>query len=91
MMHFEKYHWEDHVPRKDSWKLNLAVGALAFGLIAAALPEVPDVTSPTVASSVKPTVAADLSGFDAPRRQLPAAFAGASRKRTPCPIERADS
>ena len=39
MTHFEAYHWEDHVPRADSWKLNLAVGVLALGLIAAAFPD----------------------------------------------------
>lgn len=39
MIHFETYHWEDHVPRKGGWKFNLAVGAIAFGLIAAAMPD----------------------------------------------------
>jgi len=29
MMHFENYHWEDHVPRAGSWKFNLAAGLLA--------------------------------------------------------------
>ena len=39
MTYFEAYRWEDHVPRAGSWKFNLAVGVLAFGLIAAAFPD----------------------------------------------------
>lgn len=39
MMNFDAYRWEDHVPRNGSWKFNLAVAALAVGLIATALPD----------------------------------------------------
>lgn len=38
-MNFDAYRWEDHVPRNGSWKFNLAVAALAVGLIATALPD----------------------------------------------------
>ena len=39
MTHFDAYHWEDHVPRAGSWKVNLAAGLLALGLIYAAFPD----------------------------------------------------
>ena len=61
MTHFEAYHWEDHVPRAGSWKLNLAVGLLALGLISAALPET-SANGPTVATAAAaPSEAPEVS------------------------------
>lgn len=36
MTQFDQYRWEDRVLRKGSWKVNLAVGALAFAVLAGA-------------------------------------------------------
>jgi hypothetical protein len=36
MTQFEQYRWEDRVLRNGSWKLNLAVGAVAFAVLAGA-------------------------------------------------------
>ena len=86
-MQFENYQWEDHVPRKGTWKINLVVGALAFGLIAAALPEHP-ITTANIAASVKPT--SHLSALDGQGSFTPAAITGGS---TPaqCVEKHADS
>ena len=53
MTHFEAYQWEDHVPRAGSWKLNLAAGLAALGLISAALPETYG-NAPAVAAAAAP-------------------------------------
>lgn len=85
MMHFENYHWEDHVPRAGSWKLNLAVGALAFGLISAAMPDKTGELSANISPSAKPAAAVSLSALEQQRRVQPAAFIGQSGGFTPCP------
>src|SRR5918994_3781223 len=36
MTQFEQYRWEDRVLRKGSWKFNLAMGAVAFGVLTGA-------------------------------------------------------
>ena len=74
MMQFENYQWQDHVPRKGSWKFNLAVGALAFGLIAAALPENSTGTAANIAASTKPTP--HFSALDGQGSFTPAALTG---------------
>ena len=73
-MQFENYQWEDHVPRKGSWKFNLAAGALAFGLIAAALPEHPAGTAASIAAAAKPTP--HFSALDGQGSFTPAAITG---------------
>jgi hypothetical protein len=85
MMHFENYHWEDHVPRAGSWKLNLAVGVLAFGLISAAMPHNPDKHPANQAAGAKPGAALNLSALELQRRALPAAFTGQRGQSAPCP------
>lgn len=89
MIHFETYQWEDHVPRKGGWKFNLAVGALAFGLIAAAMPE--GDMPPLAAASSQPTIGTGLSAFDAQDRKAPAALLRTAETALPCPILRAGS
>ena len=58
MTHFEAYQWEDHVPRADSWKFNLAAGVLALGLIVAALPEASS-EAPTTMRTAAPAAVTD--------------------------------
>lgn len=91
MTHFETYHWEDHVPRAGSWKFNLAVGALAFGLIAAAMPEMPGEGTPNTAASASPAMEVNVSTLETPRRAEPAAFTGSSGELAQCPATYADS
>jgi hypothetical protein len=88
MTQFENYQWEDHVPRKGSWKFNLAIGALAFGLIAAALPEQPAGTAANIAASAKPTP--HFSALDGPGSFTPAAVTG-GRTHAQCVEKYADS
>ena len=54
MTHFEAYHWEDHVPRAGSWKVNLAAGLVALGLIYAALPNASG-DAPAMSTAAAPT------------------------------------
>jgi hypothetical protein len=91
MMYFENYRWEDHVPHKGSWKFNLAVGALAFGLIATVLPDRPDDIASLVNGPAKSTSDVRLSALDTPQRDVPAAFMGAADRGVQCPIAQADS
>jgi hypothetical protein len=63
MTHFEAYHWEDHVPRAGSWKLNLAAGLAALGLISAALPETYG-NAPAVATAAAPASEASDRDMD---------------------------
>jgi len=88
MMQFENYQWQDHVPRKGSWKFNLMVGALAFGLIAAALPEHPTGTAANIAASAKATP--HFSALDGQGSFTPAAVTGGDT-RTQCLAKHADS
>jgi hypothetical protein len=85
MMHFEKYHWEDHVPRAGSWKLNLAVGVLALGLIAAAMPDNPVKHADDHATNAKPLSAANFSAPGLQRGVQPAALIRQAGRSTPCP------
>jgi hypothetical protein len=85
MMHFENYHWEDHVPRAGSWKLNLALGALAFGLISYAMPNNPNEHLANHAAIVKPAAAVNLSALELQRRAEPAAFTGQGDRSAQCP------
>jgi hypothetical protein len=88
MMQFENYQWQDHVPRKGSWKFNLVVGALAFGLIASALPEHRAGSAASIAASAKP--ATHFSALNGQGSFTPAAVIGGS---TPaqCADKHADS
>jgi hypothetical protein len=92
MMQFENYQWEDHVPRKGSWKFNLAIGALALGLIAAAFPHKHG-NAPASMSAVSKPAAADPSFFalQDQRQFTPAAFTGSDQGGSPCPYRYADS
>jgi hypothetical protein len=85
MMHFENYHWEDHVPRAGSWKLNLAVGVLAFGLISAAMPNNPDEHPANHAATTKAAAKVNFSALELQRRAEPAAFIGQADKSAQCP------
>lgn len=91
MTHFETYHWEDHVPRAGSWKFNLAVGALAFGLIAAAMPEMSGEGTRNTAASANPAAKVTVSTLETQRRAEPAAFKGSSSELAQCPTTYADS
>jgi hypothetical protein len=64
MTYFEAYHWEDHVPRAGSWKLNLAAGLVALGLIYVALPKASGV-APAMATAAAPT-----SGMQYPKMNV---------------------
>jgi hypothetical protein len=55
MTDFEDYRWEDHVPRAGGWKINLAAGLLALGLIYAALPGADGLAPMAASASVAPT------------------------------------
>ena len=85
MTHFESYHWEDHVPRAGSWKLNLAVAVLAFGLISAAMPDDPVGQAANGSASAKPAAEVNLSALEQQRRIQPSAFIGRADESTPCP------
>ena len=84
-MHFEKYHWEDHVPRAGSWKFNLTVGVLAFGLISAAMPNNPDEHPANQVANAKAAAEVHLSALELQRRTEPAAFTGQSGRSAQCP------
>ncbi len=72
MTHFEDYRWEDRVPRKGDWQFSLVAGALAFGLLAAALPEPQDDRWVAASPSGEPASRAVVTGFDIPRRDATA-------------------
>ncbi len=91
MIHFETYQWEDHVPRRGGWKLNLVVGVLAFGLIAAAMPDDAGDVSSFAAQPANPAIEVRLSVFDAQGGDTPAALPRTAAEAVPCPIEFADS
>ena len=73
MTQFEQYRWEDRLLRKGSWKFNLAVGAVAFGVLTGACLD--SRGRPWAAPSVSPqsdgTTVAEL---DLPRQEVPAAM-----------------
>jgi hypothetical protein len=91
MIHFENYRWEDHVPRKGGWKFNLAVGALAFGLIAAAMPDNAGQRAAAISAAAKPAATVNLSALEAERRMEPAAFTGTNGAWVQCQDSYADS
>jgi len=91
MIHFETYQWEDHVPRKGGWKFNLAVGALAFGLIAAAMPDNPGQRAASISGAAKPAAEMNLSALETQRRMEPAAFTGTNGEWAQCQDSYADS
>lgn len=76
MTQFEQYRWEDRVPRKGSWKFNLAVGAVAFAVLTSACLDSrsPPWAAPSVSPQSRGTSVAEL-GF--PRRAVAAAMRGA--------------
>jgi hypothetical protein len=86
MMEFENYRWEDHVPRAGSWKLNLAVAAVAFGLIAAALAD-DGVKRPLHMQAAASTKEVNASTFGIERRDVPAAFGQTNAEHAPCPTD----
>ena len=88
-MQFEDYRWQDHVPRTGTWKFNLAAGAIAFGLVWAALPPVPDISS-VAGMSAPPASGAGLSALEM-RRNLPASYQSAEGQPSHCPSWYADS
>jgi hypothetical protein len=85
MTHFEAYRWEDHVPRKGSWKFNLVVGALAFALIAATLPDVPHERGASRSASAKLPASVNSSALHAAGRTAPAGFVGSVDEAAQCP------
>ena len=85
MLEFEDYRWEDHVPRAGSWKLNLAVAAVAFGLIAAALPDKGVERPSHVKASAGTTAEMKVSAYSK-RRDEQAVFGQTTAEREPCPI-----
>ena len=91
MMHFENYQWQDHVPRKGSWKLNLAIGVLALGLIGAAMPHRSGDLAPTMWTSTKPSPEANVFALEGRGQFTPAAFTGNSGEQADCPNTYADS
>ena len=76
MTQFEQYRWEDRVLRKGSWKLNLAVGAVAFAVLTSVCldPRGRPWASPSVSAQSDGSTVAEL---DLPRRDVPAALRGA--------------
>ena len=86
MLEFENYRWEDHVPRAGSWKLNLAVAAVAFGLIAAALADDSAGTSSHMKASAGSATEMKVSASRIERRGEPAVFGQTTAGRGPCPI-----
>ncbi|WP_119304518.1 DcrB/PsbP domain-containing protein [Dongia deserti] len=91
MMHLESYQWEDHVPPKGSWKFNLAIGVLAFGLIAAALPDTPGDIAANLSVSAEPAADINVSALDGRARFTPASSTGNVGERVQCPNGYADS
>jgi hypothetical protein len=76
MTHFEDYRWEDRVPRKGDWQFSLVAGALAFGLLATALPEPQDGGWAVASDSSQSAFGATLAAFDAPPRDVTAPLSG---------------
>jgi hypothetical protein len=76
MTQFEQYRWEDRVPRKGSWKFNLAVGAVAFAVLTGTCLD--SGSRPWAAFSVWPqSDGTSVTALDLPRREEPAAMRGA--------------
>jgi hypothetical protein len=91
MIHFETYQWEDHVPRKGGWKFNLALGALAFAVIAAAMPDKAGRDAASISAAAKPAAAVNLSALETERRIEPAATTGTNGEWARCQASYADS
>jgi hypothetical protein len=72
MTQFDQYRWEDRVLRKGSWKVNLAVGALAFAVLTGACLDsrARPLAAPSFSSPSDGTTVADL---DRPLQDVPAA------------------
>jgi hypothetical protein len=94
MTHFEAYHWEDHVPRSGSWKFNLTISLLAFGLIFSAFPDIPVGSSSTMSRTAASATELTYPVVDTSRHDLPAASVGVVGQSVYCPTatpEHADS
>jgi hypothetical protein len=85
MMSFDAYRWEDHVPRNGSWKFNLAVAALAVGLIATALPDERGQVSSFAGSAAKPAQDIGLSTYGTPSELHPLPLTGRARAESCAP------
>lgn len=76
MTQFEQYRWEDRLLRKGSWKFNLAVGAVAFGVLTGACLD--SRGRPWAPPSVSPqSNATTVAEPDLPRREGAAEMRGA--------------
>jgi hypothetical protein len=77
MTQFEQYRWEDRVLRKGSWKVNLAVGAAAFGVLTVACLD--SRGGPWAAPSVSPqSNGTTVAEIGLPQREAPTAMRGAT-------------
>lgn len=85
MMNFDAYRWEDHVPRDGSWKFNLAVAALAVGLIATALPDDRGQASAFADRADQPAMDISLVTSGAPPEPHPFLLAGRARAESCAP------
>jgi hypothetical protein len=76
MTQFEQYRWEDRVLRKGSWKVNLAVGAAAFGVLTVACldPRGSPWAGPSVSPQSNGTTVAEIG---LPQREAPPEMRGA--------------
>ena len=75
MTQFEQYRWEDRLLRKGSWKFNLAVGAVAFGVLAGACLDSRDRSWAALSGSQAD--GATVAALGLPRQEGPAAMRGA--------------
>lgn len=73
MTQFEQYRWEDRVLRKGRWKLNLAVGAVAFAVLTGACLDSGGRSWAARSSLPQSDSGASLAEVDVPRRGAPAA------------------
>ena len=76
MTQFEQYRWEDRVLRKGSWKVNLAVGAVAFGVLTGACLD-SGAGSWAAASGSPQSDGTSVAELELQRRQVPTAVHGA--------------
>jgi hypothetical protein len=76
MTQFEQYRWEDRVLRKGSWKVNLAVGAVAFGVLTGACLD-SGARSWAAASGSPQSDGTSVAELELQRRQVPTAVHGA--------------
>jgi hypothetical protein len=73
MTQFEQYRWEDRVLRKGRWKLNLAVGAVAFAVLTGACLDSGGRSWATRSLLPQADNGTSVAELDVPRRGAPAA------------------